>query len=459
MKRSAWHPLEIESRWDAYEDRCLQFLSDNIPARLAPLFGLVLAAGLVLFIDLLKFPAPNRGFLEMIRAGAWAIWTLLIIAALSPWWSAWLPRPSATQRSSIEVGVFFALASLCWIISIETQAQSFYSNPQTLRDLAWVYLLFPAWIAIGLFLTQSALSRLRSSTKWLLSSLFLVLPFSTSMLALHLTQQDHNHLLFTIWGPRPHTYVFLIATLLFLKRSSPPAIVANPIHVLIPTLYPIETSHLHRRDSEWMTNWWKGFLGVAKSLLMCWFVMSILKLAFTDIGEYVKNWRPLIAPVFAIFASITVVLFQVGVSRMLGVKTVDGTYFSVFAKSPLEYWKRDGVYPYQFALRFVFFPTLRLFRMPALALLAAGSVFLINRVLFYGLILTPLHFLVNDQIQSVPFSTNMYRIPVFFLGVLLTVKFWFSRETLEASAARAWLAILITHLLNAVADWILFYRS
>jgi hypothetical protein len=288
---------------------------------------------------------------------------------------------------------------------------------------------------------------------------FLLLPLITSLIAVNLTSQDPGKLLFTLWGPRPHTYVFLVMTFLFMKSDSPVGVIGNPIHVLLPTLYPTETTQLHRLDPGWMANWWRGFLDVAKSILICWLIMTALTSIFTDVESYTNHWKLAISPVFSIFASMVVVLYQVGVSRMLGIKTVDGTHFAVFAKSPLEYWKRDGVYPYLFALRFVFFPTLRRFKKPAVALFVAASVFLLNRTLFQGLLLTPLHQIASDELQSLPNTINLYRVPIYYLSILLTAKFWFSAKSLEISAKQAWAGIFLTHLLNAMADWILVFKS
>jgi hypothetical protein len=458
MIRSAWHPLEIEERWMRVESHCHHYLQHKIPSQIAPLFGLILVALFGTFIDQLQFPAPNRGFLEMFRAGAWAIWTLLLVASLAPWWMSWVPAPDKSARNPTQISIFFALACLCWVISLETQAANFYSNPNTLRDLYWVYAIFPLWLALGLYFTRSKFHSLQNRMKWAMSICLLILPLIASLIAVRMAGQDQGKVLFSLWGPRPHTYFFLVMTLLFMKRSAPAGIIANPVHVLIPTLYPIETEFLRRQDAPWMANWWRGVMDVAKSLIICWLLMQALLGMFSDLEKYTMQWKLAISPVFSIFASMVVVLYQVGISRMLGVQSVDGTHFAPLAKSPLEYWKRDGVYPYQFALRFVFFPTLRIFKNPAFALFVAASVFLLNRTLFQGLLLTPLHQFASTELQSLPHTLNLYRVPIYYLSILLTVKFWFSAKSLEMSASRAWLGIVLTHLLNSLADWLLVLR-
>lgn len=455
MSRSIWHPLAIEERWLRIESHGHQYLQRKVPNQIAPLFGLILAALFGTFIDLLQFPAPNRGFLEVFRAGAWAIWTLLLVASLAPWWMSWVPSADKANRGSAQICTFFALACLCWVISLETQSANLYSNPRTLRDLSWIYVTFPLWLALGLYFTRSTFHSLPLRTKWMISICLLVLPLVASLIAVRMAEQDQGKVLFSLWGPRPHTYFFLVMTLLFMKRGAPAGIIANPIHVLIPTLYPIETEFLRRQDAQWMANWWRGAMDVAKSLAICWLLMQTLVWMFNDLGKYTTQWKLAISPVFSIFASMVVVLYQVGISRMLGVQSIDGTHFAPFAKSPLEYWKRDGVYPYQFALRFVYFPTLRMMRSPALALFVAASVFLLNRTLFQGLLLTPLHQFASTELHSLPHTLNFYRVPIYYLSIILTVKFWFSAKSLEISASRAWLGILLTHLLNSVADWLL----
>ncbi len=190
--------------------------------------------------------------------------------------------------------------------------------------------------------------------------------------------------------------------------------------------------------------WWNGYFNVLLGYSL-----------FALVGGLIVHFESSYSNLF--FNYLVHVLVDVGTlnviaggARLFGFNFPDATYFSFFAKSPGELWRRGSVYNFKFNQEFVFWPAIRFFKSYYPALFIAFSMFYLNSLTFESMLTLSGSRANTNQLQFHLESGRAIVFSLHFLLICLPGKIWSFRRFELSDAHRQWLSVIATHVCSLV---------
>lgn len=225
-------------------------------------------------------------------------------------------------------------------------------------------------------------------------------------------------------------------------------------------IHPLQLSHSFPlpEESSFSTKhrtWWKGGLNLSLGIFLTWLVS---KIATLDI----LNTQYSSAILYLYFCLFVVAIMNIttGLARVYGLEIKDGTYFLIFARSPMDFWRRSSTYLYQFILGFIFLPTARLSRSTVLALIisilaAVFQIFLLHELFVRGFLILAF----PDLKIAAPQIQTLLTVSAGYIGL------WTAAELLHRGLIKifalvfkgdvlTWLSVLLSHLIIIVLTFL-----
>jgi hypothetical protein len=431
---SPWHPDRIEELYTRRFQACVDTCARKIHPALALVFAILTVGIFISFDRLWVEPFIPRAHLDVLRLTRHAAYALVPLSFLALW-------ISENLRTLFE----WVILTAVWIgLGIA------FRDSSTAGAAEGFFAFFPLISGVTALLFAW---RARPSYNRILASIVFVGAFFAVFANLALSAERGSDSLFWFrqaWAVEPQYYFFMgLAFLLSSPTESRLAPLAtNPAHLLFPLSWPMETrASLSPEFRDRYRLWWEGFFRVVKAMTLALLLLaahSNRQLAGAPVAL-----RALWGYFFLLIATVIVGNLGVGLAQMFRLPAPPGTWFVFFARSPLDFWKRDSTYAYRYAIRFIYFPLARLLRKGAPALIGSFFIYICYRFLFRQVLVASLSHRLAPSLPDVDPTAVPAAVTVglsWLVVMLISVRFWISGEKTRDSARWAWLSILLTHL-------------
>lgn len=239
----------------------------------------------------------------------------------------------------------------------------------------------------------------------------------------------------------PFLWIF-ISTIPFYfpKKENSWHLLFNPAHITRGTIWP-SGSEWNLEYEEKKILWIHGALNIILALAMLNLKMQMEN--SLNLGSFSFFSRVSLIQFMRILTDIGICNLLTGMARMFGYRVSDATSFVLLARTPADYWRRGSVYTYQFVLRTLYLPIVRLTKNRFFAVFVAFLFFYSNRLGFERFFGSLMNFTIDDNIQIDSFVFVAY-----YLNIIITHKYWFIPKTKMNHTIYSWLSVFLTHFMN-----------